>query len=290
MWEVDGIHLTTHFWLLLFSNISAHLLHKNNWIVAVTSMNVLRSCWLAFLCVCFLNFVKNKVFFIRVSDIQGFYSYTMDLRQCYTSTELKALRPQTCMSCDRLVDSNSTLDLTCIPTEISRPYRHNKYCVLKRKRERKGGIRQRLKKRGHRVPLPSIMLGNVRSLKNKSDELAACVAYNQYYRNCCIIALTETWLDESVPDTCVNLNHFSLVRNDRSAEDSGKTKGGGVCMYINSMWCNTFVTKKALCTPDLEMLCIQCRPHYLPREICCVSLMCVCAFPLVAIRVKQRKI
>lgn len=44
----------------------------------------------------------------------------------------------------------------------------------KRKRGRRGGVRQRLRRRGfRRLPLPSIILGNVQSLRNKIDELQA---------------------------------------------------------------------------------------------------------------------
>ena len=45
------------------------------------------------------------------------------------------------------------------------------------KRGRKGGIRARAKRNRHRLSLPSIIFGNVRSLNNKVDELPARVRY-----------------------------------------------------------------------------------------------------------------
>lgn len=56
----------------------------------------------------------------------------------------------------------------------------NRGWVSKPKRVRKraswGGVRQRLKRQGHRcVPLPTVMLANVQSLCNKLDELWANV-------------------------------------------------------------------------------------------------------------------
>ncbi len=41
----------------------------------------------------------------------------------------------------------------------------------KRKRSRRGGVRQRLRRRGNKTPLPSMILSNVRSLYSKIDEL-----------------------------------------------------------------------------------------------------------------------
>ncbi len=54
---------------------------------------------------------------------------------------------------------------------------------------------------------------------------------------------------------------------DRTAE-AGKTKGGGVCFFINKKWCdprNISILSRS-CSPHLEHLSIICRPFYLPRE------------------------
>lgn len=57
-----------------------------------------------------------------------------------------------------------------------------------RKRGRCGGVRQRLKRQGHRrIPLPSIILANVQSLRNKVDELQAKVKFLSEYRNACLL-------------------------------------------------------------------------------------------------------
>jgi ribosome assembly protein 1 len=114
-----------------------------------------------------------------------------------------------------------------------------------------------------------VITGNVRYINNKIDELAANVSYDNTYRECCVILLTETWLTDNIPDTCMALNNYSLVRGDRS-EQSGKRHGGDVCAYINTHWCTNFVIKHTSCTADVEILCVQCRPFYLPREISCV--------------------
>jgi len=51
-------------------------------------------------------------------------------------------------------------------------------------------------------------------------------------------------------------------------EESGKSKGGGVCFMTNNRWCNpkNIKTLSRSCSPNLENLTISCRPCYLPRE------------------------
>lgn len=44
------------------------------------------------------------------------------------------------------------------------------------------------------MPLPSIILANAQSLRNKLDVLQANVKLLTKYKNVCLVALTETWL------------------------------------------------------------------------------------------------
>ena len=37
-------------------------------------------------------------------------------------------------------------------------------------------------------------------------------------------------------------------------------------MYVSDKWCKQFTVKKIICSPDVEVLCLSMRPHYLPRE------------------------
>ncbi len=136
-------------------------------------------------------------------------------------------------------------------------------------RGRRAGIRNRLRKRAHSPPLPSILLANVQSLENKMDDLRARISFQRDIRDCNIFCLPETWLTPTVPDTAVTpSDNFSVLRMDRSAE-AGKNKGGGVCFFINKKWCdsrNISILSRS-CSPHLEHLSIICRPFYLPREL-----------------------
>ncbi len=115
---------------------------------------------------------------------------------------------------------------------LNNPRRRRKH------RGRRAGIRNRLRKRAHSPPLPSILLANVQSLENKMDDLRARISFQRDIRDCNILCLTETWLTPTVPDNAVMpSDNFSVFRMDRTAE-AGKTKGGGVCFMINKKWCD----------------------------------------------------
>lgn len=45
-------------------------------------------------------------------------------------------------------------------------------------------------------------------------------------------SVTEIWLQEDVPKLLIALKGFSTVRSDRN-NTSGKSKGGGICVYMN---------------------------------------------------------
>ena len=61
---------------------------------------------------------------------------------------------------------------------------------------------------------------------------------------------------------------FSVYRQDRVAT-SGKTRGGGVCLFVNNCWCTMSNVKEVLryWSHEVEYLMITCRPHYLPRNV-----------------------
>ena len=136
---------------------------------------------------------------------------------------------------------------------------------IKRRRGRRGGVRQRLRRRGNKPPLPSMILSNVRSLYSKMDELRLNARYGYEYRESCVMVLTESWLHKDIPDSLIDLQGFSCVRKDRDSS-SGKIRGGGICVYIKDNWCKQFTIMETVCDPDLELLCVSLRPFYLPRE------------------------
>ncbi len=171
------------------------------------------------------------------------------------------------------------------PLEILRSTEVNNDHLKNRRRRKKhrgkcAGIRNRLRKSAHSPPLPSILLANVQSLDNKMDDLRARKSFQRDIRDCNIFCLTETWLTPTVPDTAVTpSDNFSVLRMDRTAE-AGKTKGGGVCFFINKKWCdprNISILSRS-CSPHLEHLSIIC-PFYLPREFSSIVVSAVYISP-----------
>ncbi|KAK0136904.1 hypothetical protein N1851_026926 [Merluccius polli] len=147
----------------------------------------------------------------------------------------------------------------------------------RRPRGKRSGTMNRLRRRAHSTPLPSILLANVQSLENNLDDLRARIRYQRDIRDCNIICLTETWLTPMTPDHAIQpAEHFSVHRMDRT-EESGKSRGGGLCLMTNNNWCDrrNVVPLTHSCSPNLELLTIKCRPFYLPREFTSIIISAV---------------
>ena len=49
-----------------------------------------------------------------------------------------------------------------------------------------------------------------------------------------VIAITETWLDETVPDSNIFFKNYSFIRVDRNKKSTNKKKGGGIMLAFNN--------------------------------------------------------
>jgi ribosome assembly protein 1 len=111
--------------------------------------------------------------------------------------------------------------------------------LRRHRRGTRAGTKARLRRETHRrfkPCLPSIVMGNVRSLANKTDELTALASGQCVYRECSLLCFTETWLHRNIPDCAIELAGFTLARADRGRL-SGKKKGGGLAVFVNTKWC-----------------------------------------------------
>lgn len=97
------------------------------------------------------------------------------------------------------------------------------------------------------------------------DELRLQVVTNNIIKDSCILLITETWLHPLIPDSAIQLAGYTAQRLDRTS-DSGKSRGGGLCVYINNNWYTNIVTVDSHCSPNLEYVTVKCRPFHLPRE------------------------
>ena len=62
----------------------------------------------------------------------------------------------------------------------------------RKKRGKRGGVRLRLKRTlPNRLQLPLMILGNIRSLRNKVDELQGNIRFLKDFKDCCLMAIRQ---------------------------------------------------------------------------------------------------
>ena len=86
---------------------------------------------------------------------------------------------------------------------------------------------------------------NARSLFNKLSEFRLISQKTK----AAVIAISETWLDDSHTDCSVSIDGYSLIRRDRDGH------GGGVCFYIRDDI--PYKARPDLCNDDLEDLWVE---------------------------------
>lgn len=80
-------------------------------------------------------------------------------------------------------------DIDILPPEIREQLGHkfqwrDQLRRRRRKRGKRGGIWRKLQRRKTKLPLPTILLANVRSLRNRIDELNTNIRFLKEYRGC----------------------------------------------------------------------------------------------------------
>ena len=68
------------------------------------------------------------------------------------------------------------------------------------------------------------------SIRNKTDELEVSVKFYHEFREANLMCLLETWLMENDRDP--EIPGFTVVHGDRSLDETGKRRGGGVCVCM----------------------------------------------------------
>ncbi|KAI3372220.1 hypothetical protein L3Q82_022658 [Scortum barcoo] len=81
-------------------------------------------------------------------------------------------------------------------------------------------------------------------------------------RNCAVLCLMETWLNDNMPEPAFQIDGRLFFRADRN-QQSGKARGGGLCVYVNKGWCTNCTLVNSHCSEAIEHMTIKCRPHCL---------------------------
>jgi hypothetical protein len=104
----------------------------------------------------------------------------------------------------------------------------------------------------------SVLYFNARSLKNKMEELSLrCARHNPD-----IIIITETWVDDSVPDSFLSVNGYVILRCDRDVY------GGGVAIFIRQPFSHEVIDFPSL--PKLKSNVLCCKVPDLRSIFVCV--------------------
>ena len=137
-----------------------------------------------------------------------------------------------------------------------------------------------------KLPRPSIIVSNVRSINPKSpnhnvEELLANYRFTREFRDASLLCFSETrFIDKKVTNESVAIDGFGEpYRMDRDGKQTGKERGGGVCLYVSEKFCDraNVTVKQRMCTPELELISVSLRPRYLPREFGRIFVTVVCA-------------
>lgn len=109
----------------------------------------------------------------------------------------------------------------------------------------KGGLRAELKLALHRLSIPRIFLTNVQSLVNELDNIRLHItnARDSGTVISCHV-LSEKCLKSGLPDNAIKLAGRHTLRADRTADNYNKTRGRGLCIFINKAWCTDSVIAK----------------------------------------------
>ncbi len=94
-----------------------------------------------------------------------------------------------------------------------------------------------------------------------------------------MFVFTETWLNDNIPDSAIQLHGLSCCRVDRDSLLSGETCRGGLCVYINKEWCKNAVAVTKHCSSLVKFMVVKCRQFYLPREFTAIVIVAVYIHP-----------
>ena len=87
----------------------------------------------------------------------------------------------------------------------------------------------RLASRPHKLAIPTNALVNIRSLDNKLDYLQLLWTTWKTVGECCVFVFTETWLDNNISDSVIQLEGLTCYRVDRALIEDPRR--GALCLH-----------------------------------------------------------
>ena len=87
-----------------------------------------------------------------------------------------------------------------------------------------------MQKRRYKPCLPTVIMGNVRSLVYKAVELMALIGGQRGYREFSAMCFMETWLHQDIPDDNVSISGLPTVWTER-----GQCEGRRVAALVSNL-------------------------------------------------------
>ncbi len=167
-------------------------------------------------------------------------------------------------TCESFTRSGLKLESVHQESPRSDVFRKRATKPLLNQRGRRDGVRRKVRARGNKLPLPTVVLANTRSLSKQLPELQSALRCFTEYRDSCLLCFTETLLKDTIDNSLLRVAGFSdPVRTDRDPQVTGKKVGGGVCIHINERWCKNYTLRESYCSEDIELLSSSFRPFYI---------------------------
>ena len=89
-----------------------------------------------------------------------------------------------------------------------------------------------------------------------------------------LVVFLRDMAGEKSPDEAVTLDGYTVFRGDRSARDSGKTRGGGTVIYVKHSWCTDCRIISKSCSENVEYLIFDA--HFSSHTIISPAVLCYC--------------
>lgn len=102
-------------------------------------------------------------------------------------------------------------------------------------------------------------------------DLTSRLTTQWYIQVCSVLRFCQTWLGQGTSDEAITLAGYSVY----SAEECGKTRGGGTAILVKHSWSTNKSVISQSCSENVEYITVKRRPFYLPRELQCIILILV---------------
>lgn len=92
---------------------------------------------------------------------------------------------------------------------------------------------------------------------------------------CCVSVFTETWLNNSIPDSAIQLDRLTATEQTEPSLKEVRPAVAGSVFTSGMLWCQDAVVVCRHCLSLVEFMIIKCRPFYLLRDFSDILLVAV---------------